>query len=96
MEVWYHDLDDKLPMGNVRKCTLEELLRGSDVVTVHVDGRESNRNLIGEEEFQTMKRGVVFLNLSRGFVVDVDGPYPREILSDLEAIPHTVRVRPVY
>jgi D-3-phosphoglycerate dehydrogenase len=44
-------------MGNVRKCTLEELLRGSDVVTVHVDGRESNRNLIGEEEFQTMKRG---------------------------------------
>ena len=71
MEVWYHDLADKLPMGNVRKCTLEELLRGSDVITVHVDGRESNRNLIGENEFLSMKQGVVFLNLSRGFVVDV-------------------------
>jgi D-3-phosphoglycerate dehydrogenase len=72
MEVWYHDVDDKLPMGNARKCTLEGLLRDSDVVTVHVDGRESNRNLIGEEDFQAMKRGVVFLNLSRGFVVDVE------------------------
>jgi len=72
MEVWYHDLAEKLPLGNVRKCTLEELLHGSDVVTVHVDGRESNRNLIGEEEFQAMKQGVVFLNLSRGFVVDVE------------------------
>lgn len=72
MKVWYHDLEEKLPLGNVRKCTLEELLKGSDVVTVHVDGRESNRNLIGEEEFQAMKQGVVFLNLSRGFVVDVE------------------------
>ncbi|MGE5856260.1 MAG: phosphoglycerate dehydrogenase, partial [Syntrophaceae bacterium] len=72
MEVWYHDLADKLPLGNVRQCTLEELLQRSDVITVHVDGRESNRNLIGEEEFQAMKQGVVFLNLSRGFVVDVE------------------------
>jgi D-3-phosphoglycerate dehydrogenase len=72
MEVWYHDLEEKLPLGNVRKCALEELLHRSDVVTVHVDGRESNRNLIGEEEFQAMKQGVVFLNLSRGFVVDVE------------------------
>lgn len=72
MEVRYHDIADKLPMGNVRKCTLDELLRTSDVVTVHVDGRESNRNLIGEREFLAMKQGVVFLNLSRGFVVDVE------------------------
>jgi D-3-phosphoglycerate dehydrogenase len=72
MEVWYHDLEEKLPLGNVRKCALEELLHRSDVVTVHVDGRESNRNLIGEDEFQAMKQGVVFLNLSRGFVVDVE------------------------
>ena len=72
MEVWYHDLAEKLPLGNVRKRTMEEILRGSDVITVHVDGRESNRNLIGENEFRSMKEGVVFLNLSRGFVVDVE------------------------
>ena len=59
-------------MGNARKCSLEELLRVSDIVTVHVDGREENRALVGEREFAAMKDGVIFLNLSRGFVVDVE------------------------
>ncbi|HEX9191034.1 MAG TPA: phosphoglycerate dehydrogenase [Candidatus Deferrimicrobiaceae bacterium] len=72
MEVYYHDTAEKLTLGNARKCTLEELLRVSDIVTVHVDGREGNRGLIGEREFSAMKDGVIFLNLSRGFVVDVD------------------------
>lgn len=72
MEVNYHDLVEKLSMGNARKCSLEELLRVSDIVTVHVDGREENRCLIGEQEFAAMKDGVIFLNLSRGFVVDVE------------------------
>lgn len=72
MEVSYHDLVEKLPMGNARKCSLEELLQVSDIVTVHVDGREENRGLVGEREFAAMKDGVIFLNLSRGFVVDVE------------------------
>jgi D-3-phosphoglycerate dehydrogenase len=41
-------------------------------VTLHVDGRASNKNLIGEAEFALMKDGVVFLNLSRGHVVDLE------------------------
>jgi D-3-phosphoglycerate dehydrogenase len=72
MEVYYHDLVEKLSLGNARKCSLEELLRVSDIVTVHVDGREENRGLFGEREFAEMKDGVIFLNLSRGFVVDVE------------------------
>ena len=72
MEVHYNDLAEKLPLGNARKCTLEELLRGTDIVTVHVDGRESNRGLFGEREFASMKDGAIFLNLSRGFVANVD------------------------
>ena len=72
MEVYYHDLVEKLSLGNARKCSLEELLRVSDIVTVHVDGREENRGLVGEREFAAMKDGVIFLNLSRGFVVDVE------------------------
>jgi D-3-phosphoglycerate dehydrogenase len=36
-----------------------------------VDGRESNTNMIGEEEFKQMKKGVIFLNLSRGHIVDI-------------------------
>ena len=72
MTVHYHDLAEKLPLGNARKCTLKELLRTADIVTVHVDGREGNRGLIGEREFAAMKDGAIFLNLSRGFVVDME------------------------
>jgi len=72
MEVWYFDLMEKLSLGNARKCPFEELLRISDIVTVHIDGRDSNRNFIGEKEFAAMKPGAIFLNLSRGFVVDME------------------------
>jgi D-3-phosphoglycerate dehydrogenase len=40
------------------------------VVTLHVDGRVSNDSLFGEEQFARMRAGSIFLNLSRGFVVD--------------------------
>ncbi len=73
MEVRYYDVTEKLALGNARGCrTLDELLESSDVVTVHVDGRPENRGLFGAREFERMKDGVVFINLSRGFVVDLD------------------------
>jgi D-3-phosphoglycerate dehydrogenase len=72
MQVCYFDIAEKLSLGNARKVSLEELLGGSDVVTVHIDGRDANRGFVGEREFAMMKDGVVFLNLSRGFVVDVN------------------------
>ena len=71
MKVLFFDTADKLALGNARRClTLEELLRESDVVTLHVDGRPGNENLFGEGEFAEMRPGSLFLNLSRGFVVD--------------------------
>jgi D-3-phosphoglycerate dehydrogenase len=64
---------DKLALGNAKKCSsLQELLALSDVVTLHVDGRKENANLINETSFEQMKDGVVFLNLSRGHVVDLN------------------------
>jgi D-3-phosphoglycerate dehydrogenase len=72
MNVYYYDLVEKLALGNARKCdSLEELLARSDVVSLHVDGRADNRHLIGDREFETMKDGVIVLNLSRGHVVDI-------------------------
>ncbi|MDA8063093.1 MAG: NAD(P)-dependent oxidoreductase, partial [Actinomycetota bacterium] len=62
---------DRLALGNARRCSsLEELLATVDVVSLHVDGRPDNRNLFGEEELAAMRPGSLFLNLSRGFVVD--------------------------
>jgi len=71
MSVLFFDTADKLSLGNARRCgTLDELLAESDVVTLHVDGRVSNSSLFGEEQFARMRAGSLFLNLSRGFVVD--------------------------
>ncbi len=73
MKVLYYDIIDKLAYGNAVRCnTLEDLLQDSDIVTIHVDGRKSNTNLIDREEFALMKKGVLFLNASRGFVVNID------------------------
>jgi D-3-phosphoglycerate dehydrogenase len=71
MRVLFYDTSDKLALGNARRClTMAELLAEADVVTLHVDGRQSNNNLFGENEFRAMKPGSLLLNLSRGFVVD--------------------------
>jgi D-3-phosphoglycerate dehydrogenase len=72
MEVYFYDAVDKLAIGNARKVrTLDELLQLADVVSMHVDGRVSNTNLIGKREFDLMKDGVIFMNLARGHVVDI-------------------------
>jgi len=72
MQVYYYDIVDKLSLGNARKCrSLHELLAEVDVVTLHIDGRKENTLFIGEPEFQAMKQGVVFMNLSRGHIVDI-------------------------
>lgn len=72
MSVYYYDVEDKLALGNATKLeTLEELLRISDVVTLHVDDNAANQNFFGEKEISQMKDGAHLVNLSRGFVVDV-------------------------
>jgi len=71
MSVYYYDITDKLALGNARRCgTLTELLESTDIVTLHVDGRPENSGLFGDAEFRRMRPRSLFLNLSRGFVVD--------------------------
>ncbi len=71
LRVVFYDTADKLALGNAQRCsTLEELLAMADVVTLHVDGRAGNAGLFTAEQFARMRPNSVFLNLSRGFVVD--------------------------
>jgi D-3-phosphoglycerate dehydrogenase / 2-oxoglutarate reductase len=72
MRVVFYDVSHVLARGNARAVSFRELLNVSDVVTLHVDGKPQNQNLFGKEEFDAMKDGACFLNLSRGFVVDHD------------------------
>jgi D-3-phosphoglycerate dehydrogenase / 2-oxoglutarate reductase len=81
MSVAFYDTADRLALGNARRCgSLEELLGWADVVSLHVDGSPSNRGMFGGSEFAAMRDGAMFLNLSRGFVVD-HGALREEILS---------------
>jgi D-3-phosphoglycerate dehydrogenase len=71
MSVAFYDTSDKLALGNAKRCdSLDELLGCSDIVSLHVDGRSSNRDIFGAAQFARMPPGSLFLNLSRGFVVD--------------------------
>jgi len=71
MRVLFYDTADRLALGNAHRCeSMDALLAESDVVTLHVDGRASNNNFFGADQFAKMRPGSLFLNLSRGFVVD--------------------------
>src|SRR3954465_10244823 len=71
MHVSFYDTADKLALGNAQRCSsMDELLTSSDFVTLHVDGRPGNAGFFGAEQFKRMRPGALFLNLSRGIVVD--------------------------
>ncbi|WP_234356273.1 phosphoglycerate dehydrogenase [Blastococcus sp. Marseille-P5729] len=69
--VIFYDIADKLALGNARRVgTLDELLAQADTVSLHVDGRPGNAGIFGAEQFAKMKPRAMFINASRGMVVD--------------------------
>eukprot|EP01133_Synstelium_polycarpum_P014972 gene14972-17703_t len=73
MNVIYYDTSRKLPLGNSKPCLdMKTLLETANFVSLHVPDTESTRNMIGEEELNTMKRGSYLLNASRGKVVVIE------------------------
>lgn len=72
MCVLYHDVRE-IPHDQRHGCEAvspERLLAECDILSVHVDDRPSNRGLFGEDAFSRLKDDAVFINTSRGFVVD--------------------------
>ncbi len=73
MKVLYYDQDTKLPLGNATACkTIEQVLAGSDIVSLHVPGTALTRNLIDEERLKHFKKGALLINCARGEVVDLE------------------------
>ena len=71
MRVVFYDRADRPAHGNARRMSsLDELLGASDVVSLHVDGRPGNAGFFGAEQFAAMKPRSMFINASRGMVVD--------------------------
>jgi len=73
MRVCFYDVENKLPLGNaIQIRSLSQLLKQSDIVSMHVPELASTKNMIGEREFEQMKNNAIFINASRGTVVDID------------------------
>lgn len=72
MQVVYYDVReiDSAERFGAEPLGRDEMLARADIVTVHVDGRKSNYRIVDAAAFARMKAGVVFLNTSRGVVVD--------------------------
>ena len=72
MNVIYYDVESKLPHGNARQIrSLKELLKRSNIVTLHVPSEASTRYMINEHMLSHFKKGSILINYSRGDVVDL-------------------------
>ncbi|MFM9957696.1 MAG: NAD(P)-dependent oxidoreductase [Phycisphaerales bacterium] len=72
MRVLYTDL---LDIPEAERCgasstDVDTLFRESDVLTLHIDGRASNRKFVSAERLDLCKRDVLLINASRGMVLD--------------------------
>ena len=73
MRVRFYDIETKLPLGNASQVfSLDALLSESDVVSLHVPETPQTQYMIGSAQFEAMKPGAIFINASRGTVVDID------------------------
>ncbi|MGI8892311.1 MAG: phosphoglycerate dehydrogenase [Bacteroidia bacterium] len=73
MNVIFYDIETKLSLGNARPVNdLNQLLKQSDIITLHVPGTPLTKNIIDKKRMKFVKKGAVLLNLSRGDVMDVN------------------------
>lgn len=58
--------EEKIPQGVRHAEHLEELLKESDIITLHVPSVKETKGMMGRRQFQMMKRGAFLINCSRG------------------------------
>jgi glyoxylate reductase len=66
------DIEESL---GAKFVSLEELLRESDIVTLHCRLNEQTMNMFGEAQFEMMKKTAIFINTARGAMVDQKALY---------------------
>lgn len=74
-EVCYYSTSGKNDNDEFTRLSLEELLKTSDVVSVHAPLNDATQDLLGEAQFRMMKPDAIFLNLGRGPIVVEEALY---------------------
>lgn len=93
MRVMYNDLAE-IPAdrrGGATPVPLDTLLAEADVLTIHVDGRASNREYVGADFLGKLKDDILLINTSRGFVIDTAA-----LAAFLRAHPHAAAALDVH
>ena len=73
MKVIFYDTETRLPLGNAEdKKSLKDVIRRSDIVTLHVPELATTKNLINKANLKYFKQGAILINYARGEVVDLD------------------------
>ena len=73
MRVKFYDIEDKLPLGNASQVAkLDDLLATSDVISLHVPETPQTKYMFAKSQFDLMKKGAIFINASRGTVVNIE------------------------
>lgn len=73
MKVLFYDTETKLPLGNAADAkSLKELVKKSDVVTLHVPETSQTNNMINKNLLKHFKQGSILINYARGTVVDLE------------------------
>ncbi len=67
--------NEELVKKGVKYVSFEELIKSSDVISLHVPYTPKTHHLINKETIEKMKDGVFLINTSRGAVVDTDAVY---------------------
>ena len=70
MNIVFYDPYVEASEDEANKVELDELLKTSDVISIHVVKNEETKNMINDEKLNLIKKGGILVNTSRGGIVD--------------------------
>ena len=70
MDIVFYDPYVDVSEDEANKVELDELLKTSDVISIHVVKNEETKNMINDEKLNLIKKGGILVNTSRGGIVD--------------------------
>lgn len=69
-EVVYYSTSGKNSNGDYMQVSLDELLKTSDIISIHAPLNENTKNLLTYENMKNIKEGAILLNLGRGGIIN--------------------------
>ena len=69
-EVVYYSTSGKNNNDEYKKVDLDELLKTSDIITIHAPLNENTKNLLNKENMKFIKNGAVLVNVGRGGIIN--------------------------